>query len=136
MHMNEVAKIVIINKVGNYLMLRRNNHPVFGDDVDIPGGCVEPGESALQALLREVNEELGIDLPTNKIHEIYASNRYSNAGKRFILFSAKLHNEPKLVLSWEHSYYRWLTKAEFIYSADKAEDSFMHMVAHAIKQQA
>ncbi|GII82856.1 NUDIX hydrolase [Sphaerisporangium siamense] len=35
-------------------------HPVYKDDWDIPGGIVEAGESPVSALLRELQEELGI----------------------------------------------------------------------------
>lgn len=37
--------------------------PTYKEGWDIPGGYVEPGESPLQACIREVHEELGIQPP-------------------------------------------------------------------------
>jgi 8-oxo-dGTP diphosphatase len=34
--------------------------PSYKQDLDLPGGCVQPGESPLAACSREVHEELGI----------------------------------------------------------------------------
>ncbi|WP_432930383.1 NUDIX domain-containing protein [Microbispora sp. CA-135349] len=38
-------------------------HPVYKDDWEIPGGIVEAGESPVTAVLRELQEELGIAPP-------------------------------------------------------------------------
>lgn len=48
------------------LLLARNTHPaagvVYSDCWKIPGGGVEQGETQLQTLVREVQEEVGIDI--------------------------------------------------------------------------
>ena len=48
------------------LLLARNTHPeagvVYGDCWKIPGGGVETGETKIQTLVREVQEESGIDI--------------------------------------------------------------------------
>ena len=48
------------------LLMARNTHPaagvVYGDCWKIPGGGVETGETKLQTLVREVQEETGIDI--------------------------------------------------------------------------
>jgi 8-oxo-dGTP diphosphatase len=41
--------------------------PTYKDSWDIPGGYVEPGESPLQACIREVREELGISPPIGRL---------------------------------------------------------------------
>lgn len=42
-------------------------HPVYKDDWDIPGGIVEAGESPVSALLRELQEELGVAPPVGQL---------------------------------------------------------------------
>ena len=41
--------------------------PTYKQSWDIPGGYVEPGESPLQACIREVREELGISPPIGRL---------------------------------------------------------------------
>ncbi len=35
---NKVAKIILIDPMDKYLIMSRNNHPVFGNDLDLPAG--------------------------------------------------------------------------------------------------
>src|SRR5690242_14444372 len=42
-------------------------HPVYKDDWEIPGGIVEAGESPVSAVLRELQEELGIAPPVVRL---------------------------------------------------------------------
>lgn len=53
------------------LLLARNTDPaagvVYGDCWKIPGGGVEPGETKLETLVREVREEVGIDITSFQV---------------------------------------------------------------------
>jgi len=126
--MKIVAKLLIKNG-GEYLMMYRSNHPTFGDDPDLPGGTSEESESGLVAMLREVDEEIGLRLVSGEVKEIYSGDEYSNHGTFYSLFIANLSEKPKVLMSWEHSSYEWMSKEEFIEKARKANDTYMHMVA-------
>jgi 8-oxo-dGTP diphosphatase len=53
---------------GRLLAARRSAPPELAGRWELPGGKVEPGESEEQALVRELREELGIDvLPLERI---------------------------------------------------------------------
>ena len=56
------------------LFLKRGRDPAKGQ-LDIPGGFVDPGENAEEAIRREVTEEIGIYLPEVHYFGSYA-NRY------------------------------------------------------------
>ena len=56
----DVAAAVIINKRGDTLLSLRLADSHQGGKWEFPGGKLEQGESAEQALCRELNEELGI----------------------------------------------------------------------------
>lgn len=47
---------------GRVLLAQRNRPPELAGRWELPGGKVEPGESVEDALLRELREELGIEV--------------------------------------------------------------------------
>lgn len=56
----EVAAGVLLREDGCYLLGQRAPDAVYAGYWEFPGGKVEPGESPAQALVRELDEELGI----------------------------------------------------------------------------
>src|SRR6185369_12661547 len=56
----EVVAAVIQRDDGQFLLGERPSGKVYAGYWEFPGGKVEPGESPLVALGRELNEELGI----------------------------------------------------------------------------
>lgn len=57
-HPGTVASLVLVSK--RELVLVRQYRPMFGASLlELPGGLIEPGESALEAAEREVMEETG-----------------------------------------------------------------------------
>jgi len=55
-----IATACLLDEVGRLLMVRKRATQTF----ILPGGKLEPGESPREALMRELNEELGPDLDT------------------------------------------------------------------------
>ena len=58
----EVAAAVILRADGKFLLAQRPAKKVYAGYWEFPGGKIESGESAEQALKRELHEELGIDI--------------------------------------------------------------------------
>ena len=58
----DVAVGVLIDAEGRFLMTSRPDGKVYAGHWEFPGGKLEAGESVAQALRRELNEELGIDI--------------------------------------------------------------------------
>ena len=57
------AGALIFDDAGRVLIVQ----PSYKESWDIPGGYVEPGESPLDACVREVHEELGIKPPIGRL---------------------------------------------------------------------
>lgn len=134
--MKIVAKLVIVDKNKDYLLLTLSNHPKFGSSNDLPGGTIEAGETAVEGLLREVREETGIQIDHVHLNEVYSGSEYSRHGTQYILFLVHVDTRPEVTLSWEHSTYEWVDKNEFIKKAKAAKDTYMHMVSDIVVAQA
>lgn len=74
----DVAVGVII-KDGSVLIAQRPKHLHQGDKWEFPGGKVEAGESTESALVRELSEELGIDVTE---HQSWFSLQYDYPDKQ------------------------------------------------------
>ena len=71
--MKEIAAIILENDKGEFLLYLRDNKPdiPFPDHWDLIGGHVEEGETPEEALIREVKEELDIDLKDYTFYKKY-----------------------------------------------------------------
>ena len=58
----EVAVGVLIRPDGHFLLTSRPPGKVYAGYWEFPGGKIEPGESVVQALQRELHEEIGIHI--------------------------------------------------------------------------
>ncbi len=81
---------------GELLMVRRGREPGIGL-LDLPGGFIDPDESAEQALSRELHEELRLNLSEFSYFGSF-SNRYRYAAIEYtvvdMVFSAILIEKP------------------------------------------
>ena len=69
----EVAAGALVDGAGRILLQQRRADRQHGGLWEFPGGKVESGESAVDALIRELNEELGIDLAADALERLAAA---------------------------------------------------------------
>lgn len=116
--LESVAKTLIINDKSEVLVLTLGKHLKYPEKSyrpDLPGGIVDSGESEQLAVIREVQEECGIDLDASKVKLAYAETAYyekENKSVTKLLYITHLDNTPSITLSWEHSDYKWVPISE------------------------
>lgn len=95
------AHAIIVNTEGKVLLLKRT----YGDfGWSLPGGGVERGETIHQALIRECQEELGVDVQNVLMTGFYY---HSHLNAQVAIFRCSLPEGAEIQLSHEHSDYRW-----------------------------
>ena len=116
---NFAAKGLILFE-GKYLVaLRNEEEEIMPARWDIPGGGAEEGETVLEALIREVKEESGIDISSSKIYPV--KNWTLNIGGAEIAgtdFLCILENFQEVKLSSEHTICKWLSEKEIMDSKE------------------
>jgi len=85
-----VSAVALIDRDGRVLLARRPDHKPMGGLWEFPGGKVEPGETPEAALIRELQEELGIDTWASCLAPLtFASHRYEDFHLLMPLFACR-----------------------------------------------
>jgi 8-oxo-dGTP diphosphatase len=89
---------------GRVLGCARNHPPELAGKWEFPGGKVEPGETEMEALVRECEEELGVRVAVGP--RIGGDIRLGHHGTVLRIYAATLvSGEPRAL---EHAEIRWL----------------------------
>ncbi|MDR2901525.1 MAG: NUDIX domain-containing protein [Lactobacillales bacterium] len=122
-----------------FLLLKRNSKRFNGLWFPV-GGKRENGETALQTVLREVHEEIGVT--PNDISEIYNTDRcyttYNAADDTLYVyptFFILLKETAKITLNREHGVYRWcdLNEALTLSEFPQQKEEFVYMDKYFIQ---
>ena len=127
----------IITCKGKLLLERRRDSDTWG----LVGGGVKKTETELQAMVREVYEELGIRVPKEKFCKLAV---YGEPGRIaafrdgsiwrmvIVVFGLELENEPEMTISAESKELRFFSKDELkdievaVTHSDIVEDLFIN----------
>ena len=103
-----VSAVALIDTDGRVLLAQRPEGKSMAGLWEFPGGKVEPGERPEQALIRELQEELGIDTWTSCLAPLtFASHAYDDFHLMMPLFACrKWQGTPQpqegQTLKWVH----------------------------------
>lgn len=107
------AKLLLHNAYGEVLLLRRSHSLEHRPGtLDLPGGGIDPGETPLEAIVRETREEAGLDEDDYELRcqfdRTYPSKNLGRlVTKRF--FVGRITTGPAAIqLSHEHTEHAWL----------------------------
>lgn len=95
----------IIRKDGKYLISRRKKHDSMGGYWEFPGGGVDAGETPDQCIVREIEEELGVDA---RADELFDTVVCGDAKAVILFYCCSINSEPKPLdcdeLRWVHAH--------------------------------
>ena len=100
----------IIKKDNSYLIAQRNKNKYMGMKWEFPGGQVEPNETFHEALSREIQEELSIDI---NVGEKIAEEKYNDDQIDIILHYYLCSEKNGTMRLNEHESIAWIEKKDF-----------------------
>ena len=110
----------IITCRGKLLLEKRRDSDVWG----LPGGGVKNYEEPIQAMVREVWEELGIRVPPEKFRKLKVYGEHGRMGRIaaycdgsiwrmvIVVYGLELEEEPEMVVSSESQALRFFSREE------------------------
>ncbi len=115
----------------NVLFMKRQPHRSEPCKWGIPGGKVEKGETAHQAVRREIKEETGLDLPHEVKHLGTVYIRYPEVDFIYHMYGHDLTDYPAEIVvdPVEHEEYRWMTLGDALkLPLIRGEDECIYLV--------
>lgn len=101
-----VVAAIIQDENDNYLCCKRGDWKAAPGKWEFPGGKPEPGEDLQLALMREIREELGVEIKV-----IRQFDRSTTGEIELVCFVAELTGE-KPAASTDHSEIAWVAESE------------------------
>lgn len=107
------TKAIIRNDDGKYLVLYKSEtEEISPNEIDIPGGRMKFGENAEESLMREIEEEIGINIEIIKPSRVWGFVK-DDLHLVGITFLAK-YIDGEFKLSGEHTRHEWIDKETII----------------------
>jgi 8-oxo-dGTP diphosphatase len=105
------VKGLILHQGKALIVQRANDDEIGGGTWELVGGKIEFGENLETALVREIKEEVGLDVTVDKI--LYATTFKTDPTRQVVILTYLCRsNSREVVLSKEHIDYRWSTKEQ------------------------
>jgi len=105
----QIVTAAVIEKDGKILIAKRRAGDRFARRWEFPGGKLEPGESPIQCLERELREELGVE---TRVERLIGSYPFASSALSIELVAYRVSIvSGRLALS-DHEELRWVSPAE------------------------
>lgn len=97
---------VITDDSGRILQLKQT----YGDERwGLPGGALEPGETAHETVIRECKEELGVKVTIEYMSGVYYHSAFNS---HVFIYRCSMLEDKSITLSSEHSDYKFFDLSE------------------------
>jgi len=107
-------KAIIFNEEGKFLAIHRTSSAPYNPERwDLPGGDLDFGEDATEGIIREIKEEVGLEVKDLKLFDVESHVNKENDFWVTIAYTAKSVSY-NVTLSFEHDDFKWLTPEDFL----------------------
>lgn len=107
------VKGFILHQGKTLLVQRTVSDTIGGGTWECAGGKIEFGETLEMALIREIQEETGLEVTVQ--HLLYATSFLTDPSRQLVLLTYLCGaQQNEIRLSSEHTDYRWCTKDELL----------------------
>ena len=105
-------KAIVLRNDGKFLTIKRGktapSHPLMWD---LPGGELNYGEDPFAGIVREIKEEVALDVSNVKPFDVFG---HENPWGYWVTIAYTCESlSGKVTLSMEHMEFQWVTKEEF-----------------------
>jgi 8-oxo-dGTP diphosphatase len=127
----------ILERDGKFLIIRRvdPDESMWHEKWELPGGRIEPGESPLVALHREVFEETSLQVKKPELLGVHTHhwNLADSTEQTFlIVYRAQVSGEDVVLRDDENDAFQWVSLDEF-FTIDNHLDANREMIAELYK---
>ena len=105
------SSAVIRNKKDQILIMSRKNKKTFRNCWEFPGGKLSNFEDYFEALIRELKEELGIDIAKNKLKN-YIFTRHQYRAFLLMMYTFEVKHWSGQIKNKDYETLRWVSKKE------------------------
>ena len=105
------SSAVIRNKKDQILIMSRKNKKTFRNCWEFPGGKLSNFEDYFDALIRELKEELGIDITKNKLKN-YIFTRYQYRAFLLMMYTFEVKHWRGQIENKDNETLRWVSIKE------------------------
>ncbi|MBW3603810.1 MAG: NUDIX hydrolase [Actinobacteria bacterium] len=106
-----VGAVCVIDHRGSYLVLRQPHRPGWS----LPGGLCDRGESAADAVTRELHEETGLCIEVGLPVSVQVNGRVRRVD---VIYRIRVDDRPAVTAGGEATKARWLPPADVLDGAD------------------
>lgn len=126
---HQVVAAMLVRGDAVLLCHRSTDRQWYPDTWDLPGGHIEPNETAQKALVRELREELGITLIEPLGHHSFS--RTTEEFELQVWITSQWTSSPSNCAPHEHDEIGWFT-AEDVLSLQLADPGYCSWIAEAL----
>ena len=127
MNTRVIALLGLINEKNEVLISLRQNRADYNDYWEYPGGKVENGETTDQALVREMKEELGLDVSSDCVAPLTFAVDHNNISQTILLLHVcrKWKGIPKSLIDQR---IKWVRPIDLIEYQMPKPNSFLNSI--------